>query len=127
MSETGNQNDIREHFAAQGVRLWRNNVGVLADRNGRPVRFGLGNDSAETNRLIKSSDLIGWRPTLVTPDMVGTCVAVFTSIEVKADGWRYRPGDARAAAQKRWLDMVRADGAIGGFMIDPTRGFIDGL
>jgi ribosomal protein S19 len=39
-----------------------------------PVQFGLCKGSA---------DLIGWKRVTVTPEMVGSTVAVFTSIEVK--------------------------------------------
>lgn len=123
MSETGNQNRIREHHAALGYRLWRNNSGALLDANGRPVRFGLANDSRALNEQIKSSDLIGWYPRLITPDMVGGVFAQFVTVEAKPDGWRFRPSDKRAVAQKRWIDMVIEEGGIGGFMIDPARGF----
>ena len=128
MSEGANQNRIRDHFAQQGVRLFRNNSGVLPNERGRPVRYGLANDSAELNRQIKSSDLIGWRPLLITPDMVGQVVAQFASVEVKDDDWQFpRPTNrseyARCDAQRRWLRMALADGAFGGFMIDPVRGF----
>ena len=128
MSEAANQNRIRDHFAQQGVRLWRQNVGALKDATGRILRYGLANDSAELNRQLKSSDLIGWRPLLVTPDMVGQVVAQFVSVEVKDDDWQFpRPTNkaeyARCDAQRRWLRMALADGAFGGFMIDPVRGF----
>lgn len=135
MSEGANQNRVREYFAAQGARLWRNNSGVLNDANGRPVRFGLGNDSRALNEQIKSSDLIGWTPKLVTPDMIGEVVAIFTSPEIKRDGWRFpnvgpikdHRGKlteyGRCLAQKRWADMIVREGGIAGFMIDPTRGF----
>lgn len=123
MSETGNQNRIREHYAAQGWRLWRNNVGALLDKDGRPVRYGLANDSKQVNEQIKSGDLIGWFPRLVTPDMVGQVFAQFVSIETKRNDWRFRASDTRSVAQKRWADMIVQEGGIAGFMIDPFRGF----
>lgn len=123
MGETANSNRTRTFFAEQGARLFRNNCGVLEDKNGRPVRYGLANDSKALNQQLKSSDLIGWKPTLITPDMVGGVFAQFVSIEMKADGWRFRMTDERAVAQRRWLDMVRNDGGLAGFMIDPARGF----
>jgi hypothetical protein len=123
MGETANSNRTRTYFAEMGCRLFRNNTGVLEDRNGRPVRYGLANDSKALNQQLKSSDLIGWKPTLITPDMVGGVFAQFVSIEMKADGWRYRATDDRAVAQRRWLKMIEADGGIAGFMIDPARGF----
>lgn len=129
MSEGSNQNRIREHYAAMGARLWRNNSGVLTDINGRPVRYGLANDSRQLNEQIKSGDLIGWWPRLVTPDMVGDVFAQFLSIEAKPNGWTM-PSDRamgeaakRARAQLRWAKMVRNEGGQAGFMIDPLRGF----
>ena len=116
--------DIREYFAALGWRLWRNNVGVARDETGRVIRYGLANDSKAENEQIKSGDLIGWAPVLVTPDMVGDVVAVFVSIEVKRPGWRFRPSDLRAVAQRRWADMIRREGGWAGFMVGVDREFL---
>lgn len=139
-SESANQNHIRRVLHERGVRLFRNNRGALLDKRGKPVRFGLANDTVAEGEALKSGDLIGWETRLVTPDMVGTHVAVFKSIEVKPDGWK-PPGvgpikDARGkltayghyAGQKAWADLVNSEGGIAGFMIDPDRGFepIDG-
>lgn len=126
--ETTNQADIRDHFCALGWRLWRCNTGVLLDRNGTPVRFGLANDSKEMNAALKPGDLIGWRPRLITPDMVGDVVAQFVSVEAKKSGWTFpRPTNkaefAHCSAQKRWADMINREGGLAGFMIDPAKGF----
>lgn len=132
MSEGGNQSRIREHYDALGARLWRNNSGQLFDQHGRPVRYGLANDTKQLNEQIKSGDLIGWYPRLITPDMVGGVFAQFVSIEAKPDGWKMpgatAQGEAakRARAQARWAKMVREEGGLAGFMIDPTRGFEPG-
>ncbi len=100
------------------VTLWRNNVGVLLDATGRPVRYGLANESPAMNAALKSSDLIGWRTVTVTPDMVGRQLAVFVSREVKAAGWTYR-GDARETAQKAWIDLVAGAGGDAAFASGP--------
>ncbi len=100
------------------VTLWRNNVGVLKDLTGRPVRFGLANESPALNAVLKSADLIGWRTVTITPDMVGQCVAVFLSREIKEPGWTYR-GDAHERAQKAWVDMVNAAGGDARFTTGP--------
>ena len=63
------------------VRLWRNNVGVLRDRNGRPVAYGLGSRGGKS--LPGTSDKIGLRSLLVTPQMVGRRIAIFAAIEEK--------------------------------------------
>ena len=110
MAESLVQSQARLWYASQGVRLFRNNSGVLPDANGRPVRFGLANDSAAVNARTKSSDLIGWRPVVITPAMVGQTIARVVSVECKAEGWHLIPSDARGHAQKRWLDMVLTDG-----------------
>jgi hypothetical protein len=114
-SEAAVQNNIRLAAPKKGYMLWRNNVGSLLDSRGVPVRFGLGNDSPQINRVLKSSDLVGWKPTLVTPSMVGRYVAVFVALEVKESVWRYK-GDAHEKAQESWLKLVAADGGIARFV-----------
>ena len=80
------------------TRLFRNQVGSLPDpRTGRLVTFGLARGSA---------DLIGWRTITVTQAMVGTRLAVFTSIEVKTPTGRVKP------EQQAWLEAVQGTGGI---------------
>mgnify|MGYP003339603036 CR=1 FL=1 len=98
-SEQSIQQHIRLRCSTGPVRLFRNNTGTLYDRQGRPVAFGLAKGSA---------DLIGWRTITITPDMVGQQVAVFTSLEVKAERGRVRP------EQQQWLEAVQAAGGIAG-------------
>lgn len=71
-------------------RLFRNNVGMLPDRYGQMVRYGL---------AVGSSDLIGWYST-------STSTAVFLAVEVK------RPGEKPTTEQSRFLEAVRAAGGI---------------
>jgi len=80
-----------------GLRLFRQNVGMLKDERGRMVRFGLHPGSA---------DLIGWRTVTITPDMVGKQVAVFASVEVKTDSGRVKP------EQQNWLEQVTKAGGL---------------
>jgi hypothetical protein len=100
-SETHLQQEIRLALGTKpDLRLYRNNCGSLPDpRTGRLVTFGLARGSA---------DLIGWRTVLVTQDMVGQQLAVFTSIEVKTPTGRLAP------LQANWLDAVQNAGGIGG-------------
>lgn len=120
-SEAAVQQDIRLNtpFVAPGSFLHRNNVGagIVTDAYGqqRQIRYGLCNDSAQMNKQFKSSDLIGPVPTLITPQMVGYHLGVFTAIECKPEGWTQRPGDERAAAQARYHDLVRAACGYAGF------------
>lgn len=117
-SEGRAQSLIRLEAPRRGFRLFRNNVGVLRNEAGTPVRYGLGNDSPALNKQLKSSDLIGWRRLPITAAMVGTCVAQFSSFECKAGGWTYR-GDEREEAQQRWLALVAADGGYARFVTRP--------
>ena len=117
-SEAFAQSQVRLEAPAAGVTLWRNNVGVLVDLTGRPVRFGLANESSALNARLKSSDLIGWRAVVVTPEMVGRRIAQFVSRECKAPGWAYR-GDPREVAQKAWLDLVTVAGGDACFTTGP--------
>jgi hypothetical protein len=98
-SEQQIQQEIRIACGTGDTRLFRNNTGTLRDQNGRPVTFGLCKGSA---------DLIGWKRVTITPEMVGTTVAVFVSIEVKTPTGRLRP------EQQQWLDAVQAAGGIAG-------------
>lgn len=119
VSEAYAQSLIRlEAARLPGVTLWRNNVGVLLDATGRPVRYGLANESKAQNERLKSADLIGWRTVTVTPDMVGRTVAVFLSREVKPDGWKYT-GTGREEAQAAWRDLVLAAGGDAAFASGP--------
>ena len=96
-----NESDLMRQYqidaAARGTILYRNNVGLFYTRNGVPVRCGL---------CVGSSDLIGYTPVLITPEHVGTVLAVFTAVETKT-----RRGRA-AALQLRFLDSVRDAGGI---------------
>lgn len=94
----------------EGVRVTRNNVGALIPQGGtQPVRFGLFNESAGVNALVKSSDLVGWRPVLITRAHVGTRLAQFWARECKRPSWV--PGqDPREEAQRAFVRMVNAAG-----------------
>ena len=98
-AETTLQQQIRLAVGTNpNVRIFRNQVGSLPDpRTGRLVTFGLARGSA---------DLIGWRTITVTQAMVGTRLAIFTSIEVKTPTGRVRP------EQQAWLEVVHQAGGI---------------
>lgn len=110
VSEAAVQSTVRLEAARKGVRLFRNNVGVLKDLTGRPVRYGLANDSPAVNKVIKSSDLIGWRPVTVG----GVTIAQFVARECKEKGWKYT-GDERERAQLAWLQLVASAGGDAAF------------
>lgn len=94
------------------VRMFRNNRGVawmgkIIDREGstitlmnaRPVEFGLTNGA---------SDLIGATQIVVTPEVVGMKLAIFTAAEVK------RPGVTVPTHQQDFLDFVVGFGGRAG-------------
>lgn len=108
-SEAFAQSQIVLEGARKGVRLWRNNVGVLEDRTGRPVRYGLANQSKQENEVIKSGDLIGIRPVAITPAHVGQVIGQFVSREAKEPGWKYSE-TPRELAQLRWAEMINSLG-----------------
>lgn len=56
-----------------------------------------------------SGDLIGWTPVIVTPEMVGKKIAIFTSVEIK------EPGKYPKAHQKNWVQQVQQAGGIAGW------------
>ena len=115
-SEAVVQQAIRVDAANHGVQLWRNNSGATMDETGRMVRFGLGNDSAQLNKRFKSSDLIGVTSVLVTQEMVGTVVGVFTAVEVKHSEWLAgKKLDDRETAQLAFISHVINRGGFAGF------------
>lgn len=114
------QNQTRAKFAYIGP-VWRNNSGAFQDGTGRVIRFGLGNDSKEINKKFKSSDLIGITPVLITPDMIGQVLGVFTALECKPEDWRQIPSDKRAGAQANFHDIVKRHGGYAGFVSDPDQ------
>lgn len=87
-SEANVLNDCIIAISEAGGRVWRNNVGVLKDQTGRPVKFGL---------CPGSSDLIG-----LTPD------GVFMAIECKTASGRV------SDKQRKFIDAVNKMGGRAG-------------
>ena len=109
MSEAAVQQRIRMAAPKHRVRLYRNNNGMAMDKNGNPIRFGLGNDSTQANKIAASSDLIGITEHIVTPEDIGQMLGVFTSVEVKKHGWKYK-GTPREQAQLNWIEHILLHG-----------------
>ena len=104
ISEMDTQQRIRVKAVELGCALWRNNSGVLFNTSGRPVRYGLGNDSGKINKNFKSADLIGIGPK-----------GEFLAVEVKHPGWT-APQNERERAQWSFLLDVVTKGGIGFFV-----------
>lgn len=119
MNEAALQSMVRRDFAYIGP-IWRNNSGACTDDTGRLIRYGLGNDSAQLNREIKSSDLIGITPVVCYVASIGwTTLGVFTALECKKTGWKLQPSDERATAQARFHEIVKQHGGFAGFVTKP--------
>ena len=113
-SEAWAQSALRIEASRKGVKLFRNNVGALADKTGRFVRYGLANDSAAQNATLKSGDLIGLRPTLIAGHVYG----IFVSREMKSPGWQYT-GTEREVAQLNWINLINSCGGDAAFATGP--------
>ena len=113
MNENDVQAKIRLTISKRGWRMWRNNVGVLRNPDtGRPVRFGLANDSPKTE--VASADLIGIMPLVIGPEHIGATVGVFASIECKRSDVTKLGNTKHETAQRAWRDLVRS---LGGYAI----------
>jgi hypothetical protein len=100
--ETVLQNQIRLAISAQcsDAVMFRNHCGALKDqRTGRLVTFGLAPGSP---------DLVGWKRVKITPDMVGSEVAVFCGIEIKTPDGHLRDD------QRAFLDRLGVSGGVAG-------------
>lgn len=113
-SEAYVQSAVRLEASQKGMRLFRNNVGVLINEAGRPVRFGLANDSPAMNDALKSGDLIGIRRVVITQQHVGYAIGQFVSRECKPEGWQFT-GSEREVAQQAWMNLVVSLGGDAAF------------
>lgn len=105
MNETDSTRKARLYYSADpDIILFRNNVGVLVDKTGRPVRYGLANESKVMNEKYKSADLIGIKKVTITPDMVGQTIGQFVSIEIKTREGVIKP------AQVSWKELIESYG-----------------
>lgn len=104
--ESNVQAVVRLEASKRGARLWRNNIGAgTIKETGSFVRWGLANESAAVNAKLKSADLIGIKPVVITHAHVGTTIGQFLSREVKRPGWKYT-GTAREEAQLHWAELI---------------------
>jgi hypothetical protein len=85
MKESATTSHVRLEAARLNVFLFRNNSGAWKDAVGRVIWYGLGSFKKKDN--FKSGDYVGITPVLITPDMVGAVIGVFTNIEMKESDW----------------------------------------
>lgn len=119
-SEAWAQQQVRFKAARLGWWTTRNNVGATpaaceaCGAKLRPVRYGLANESAEMNKVTKSSDVIGVRPILIEPHHVGTTIGQFAAIEAKRPGWSFT-GKGRESGQANFLSLITRLGGYATF------------
>jgi hypothetical protein len=116
MSEADLMRRLQMAASRLGARLFRQNTGMawvgqvekrtgmvhlnpgdVVIRNARPFHAG----------VTGMSDLGGWVPVTVTPEMVGSTVALYAQVEVKENG---RPTKEQTA----WIHAVSAAGGLAG-------------
>jgi len=119
LSETATQNNCRLEAARKDCKLMRNNSGAYNDDRGVQVRYGLCNDSKKLNKKVKSSDLIGIRKLVITPEMVGQIIGQFVAREMKPESWTYSATE-REVAQLKFINIINEAGgdakfSTGGF------------
>lgn len=117
-NETALMKELQIAASSMGARLFRQQVGqgwigkARLITRARSVQVRPGDVVISAARpfhagITGMSDLGGWVPVVVTPDMVGSTVAVYAQVEVK-DG-------ARATEEQlRWIAAVSRAGGLAG-------------
>lgn len=117
LSEAGVQSRVRLKASQYGMRVWRNNVGVMFDPDRSVyVRYGLANESKQQNEVFKSGDLIGIRPRIIQKDDLGMLFGQFVSWEIKHGAWKPSPNDEHEKAQANWARLIRSLGGEARFI-----------
>lgn len=116
MTETDIMRRLQRLASSLGARLFRQNVGVAwvgkVQRGPGTVRLGPGDVVIRNARPFHAghtgmSDLGGWVPVEITPDMVGATIAQYAQVEVKDRG-------RATAEQLAWIGaVVKAGGRAG--------------
>lgn len=110
-SESSIQRRIQMALAKQGSLVWRNEssgsyMGKVIHKAGDQVTLS-GARFLPAGLCKGSSDLICCTPTVITQDMVGKTIGVFTAVEVKTARGRTSP------EQDKFLLAVNRAGGIG--------------
>src|SRR2546428_602989 len=117
-SEAEILNRIKLEASSKGSRLWRNNVGATYTAEGSFIRYGLANDSKALNQKLKSADLIGIKPVVITEEMVGRTIGQFLSREIKRPNWKFNKNDTHDTAQLNWINLIVSLGGDACFALD---------
>ncbi|HEY5797701.1 MAG TPA: VRR-NUC domain-containing protein [Bosea sp. (in: a-proteobacteria)] len=118
MSESDLMRRLQIRASQLGARLFRQNTGLAWVGNvttiygDRFVRVKSGDVVIRNARPFKAgfkgmSDLGGWAPVTITPEMVGSTLPVYAQVEVK--------GDARPTKEQLdWIEAVKKAGGRAG-------------
>ena len=87
----------RKEFRATKDGVFPVKKGDLIIKNPSRIKYGLEEGSG---------DLIGWTEKIITPDMIGETVAIFTSVEDKSES------DRISVEQIIWLLNIQAAGGV---------------
>lgn len=98
--ETHVETKILLDLGSQGVWLHKNHIGTGQVKSGAWVKFGFCNPGG--------SDLVGGTPIIITQEMVGKKMLIFTAIEVKQGKGKARDN------QKSFINAVKSMGGIAG-------------
>ncbi len=97
---------------------FRNNSGSMQTPSGGYVCFGLGHISKKSLETYRSGDEVGFTNILITQEMVGKTLPVFTNIEVKRlefnEILHYSP-KTREYGQNNFNNLIKANNGIAGF------------
>ena len=104
-SETDIKSECRKAAKSYSSTLFNNPRGAYQTQWGGWVTYGVGGDGGH--------DLIGWRSIIVTPEMIGQRIAIFTSVETKKPG--HKTEKKRLENQTDFRDAVLAAGGYSGF------------
>ena len=117
MSEAGVESRVKVAVSQRGGRAWKNNKGAAYLADGTFLRYGLLNQSQRISDEIKSHDLIGIMPVVITQAMVGMTFGRFWCREVKRQDWHWC-GDEHEMAQLRFAELILSLGGDAGFIND---------
>lgn len=121
--ETNIVNTIMMDVSPMGVRMFRNVRGLFYTKDSvegliravMTMNTGMIRQAINALRKVSgglsapgSSDLIGFKVIVITPEMVGQTIAVFTAIEVKTESGRVKPD------QKHFIEFVQKNGGLSG-------------
>lgn len=87
-----------------GKQFYAKKAGAIPVKKGD--RITIGGQNITFGLYPGSSDYVGWNEIIITPEMIGQKIAVFTSIEIKTEN------DKLSKKQRTWNRIVRQAGGI---------------